>query len=161
MSGYYASDAYLGQLASEPPRPLAERMRGTWALTRVLWYAGPFFREVFFRPMDLVDASGRRIREAFRHIQLLSRRQRVRRLPFLRFMTWVQDLYNAPVVGKVLGGILLRILGIDPRVAVLLYTDADLARAETMSFEAMGQEALSVKEVPSATESRLAHEGGA
>ena len=95
--------------------------------------------------MDLVDPTGRRMIEAFRRIQLLSRRNRVKRRPFVRFMTGMQDLYNTPLVGKALGRVIRRVVGVDPRVLVRLYTDSELRRTNRTSFEDLANEALGVK----------------
>ncbi len=145
MVEYYCSDEYIEKLAHREPLPPGDRARAAWAFSCMLWYAAPFFKAVFFKPMDHIDPDGRRMLEAFRRIQLLSRRNRVKSRPFIRFMTGLQDIYNRPLAGRVLGRVLRRALGIDPRFIVQLYSDADLQRTNRMSFDALAQEALGVK----------------
>ncbi|HCP45251.1 MAG TPA: hypothetical protein DIU15_04385 [Deltaproteobacteria bacterium] len=145
MVEYYCSDEYIQTLKQRPPLPPRERIRAAWSFTCVLWFAAPFFKAVFFEPMDLVDPEGKRMMEAFRRIQLLSRRNQVKSRPFVRFMLTLQDLYNTPVVGRVLGRVLRRTIGVDPRFIVQLYSEVELERTNGMSFDALAQEALAVK----------------
>jgi hypothetical protein len=148
MIEYYVSKEYLADLEAEPKKPLAERARAWKSLVTMLWHARPFFRDVFFAPIDLCDPSGKRLAQAFKRVQLISHRPSVRKRPFVRFMTTMQDLFNTPVIGVVFGRILLRILGADPRAARKLYTDEELDRANAMSLEDLAEEALAVKYAP-------------
>ena len=77
MSEYYASAEYDAWLAKQPRRRKRDRARAAVALAGVLFHAQPFFRDVFFGPMELVDADGKRLREAFKRIQLLGDRKSV------------------------------------------------------------------------------------
>ena len=111
----------------------------------MLWFAQPFLRQVFLDPIDRTDPSGRRLREALKRIQLIARKPTVARLPIMRLMLATQDLYLHPVAGPLLAGVLLRILGAEPRLAARLYTDADLARTTAMSFDELAEDALAAK----------------
>ena len=126
------------------PGPI-EMARGMRALMTMMWHARPFLKEVFVAPMDRTDPSGRRIREAYKRIQLVLRKQTVSRTPFSRFMIFMQDLYNRPVIGKVFGRVLLRALGAEDRAARILFTPEELARTRRMSFDELAEEALAVK----------------
>jgi hypothetical protein len=95
--------------------------------------------------MDRTDPSGRRIREAMKRIQLISRKPSVARTPFMRMMHAFQGAYNHPVVGRVFGPLLLRLLGADERAAKILFTPEELARAQRMSFDELAEEAIAVK----------------
>ena len=83
--------------------------------------------------------------EAFKRIQLMMRKPQVARTPFGRFMTTTQDAFNHPVVGRALAPLLLRMLGAEPEVAKILYSDDELARTVRMSFDELAEEALAVK----------------
>lgn len=145
MVEFYASGAYDEWLANRSPEPLAERAESFWALAVMLWHAGPFFRDVFFAPMDLTDPSGRRLLEAFKRIQLLSTRPGVAERPFTKFIQTLQDLFNDPIVGAIFGPLLARVIGLDPRVIRQLYTEEEERRYAAMSFDEMAQEALAAK----------------
>ncbi len=146
MTEVYASDEYLAAKRRGPRPSLAARVRGAAALAALMWYAKPFLEQVFLAPMDRTDPSGRRLREAFKRMQLVSRKPTVARLPFIRFMHRVQDLFNHPVAGRVLGPILLRIAGGDARAIGRQFSDAELARARGMSFDELADEALAAKQ---------------
>jgi hypothetical protein len=145
MTEYFASDEYLAQLRTRRKPSLRELAYGLRALATMMWYARPFLQDVFLAPMDRTDPSGRRIQEAFKRIQLIMRKPTVARLPFSRFMIGVQDLYNHPVAGRLLGPLLLRALGAEDRAARFLFTREDLERSQRMSFDELAEEALAAK----------------
>ncbi len=145
MIEYYASEEYLAALANEPPRSWATTARAWWALAGVFYHAAPFFREVFFRPMDLIDPAGKRLREAFKRIQLLQSKPRVAARPFSRFLALMQKLQQNPITRPVLGPIAVRVLGLRPWVLEQLYSDEERRRAESMSFDALADEAVKAK----------------
>lgn len=145
MVEHYASDASIAARAAGPAQTPRERARGAAALVRMLWYAQPFLRDVFLTPMDRTDPSGKRLAEAVKRMQLVARKPEVARLPFQRFMNRVQDLYRHPVAGKLLAGVLLRVLGAEPQFAAQQYTEAELARAQAMSFDELAEDALAAK----------------
>lgn len=145
MTETYASDEYLAALARRPRPTLREAMTAMRTLATMMWHAKPFLQEVFLRPMDRTDPSGRRVQEAFKRIQLILRKTTVARTPFSRFMIAMQDLYNRPIVGKLLGRVLLRMLGAEDRAARVLFTPDELARTQRMSFEELAEDALGAK----------------
>lgn len=145
MVEFYSGPEYEAWLAAQPDKPLAERAHALWALVSFLYHAGPFFRDVFFAPMDMTDPSGRRLLEAFKRIQLLGDRPDVAQRPFARFIKTLQLLFNDPIVGAVAGPIIARIIGLDPRVIRTLYSDEEKQRADAMSISELAEEALAAK----------------
>lgn len=145
MVEFYSSDAYDEWLDNRPTPSLEARAQALWALVSILYHAGPFFRDVFFAPMDLTDPSGRRLLEAFKRIQLLSAKPGVADRPFTKFIRTLQSLFNDPVFGAIFGPLLARVMGLDPRVIVELYDEEDARRVATMSFQEMAAEALGAK----------------
>lgn len=146
MVEHYSSDAYVESLKDRPRRPMRQQLRAWWHFGNVLYNARPFFQDVFFGPMRITDPRGRRLLEAFKRVQLVSRKPEVQRRPFIRFMTTLQDLYNHPVAGLLFGRLLIRILGIEPSMVAVLYTPEELARAYKMSIEDIAEETLGLKD---------------
>jgi len=146
MIGYYSSQEYADLLAREATKPLAVRLRAIWSFAHVLYYGAPFFRGVFFKPMQVVDPSGTRMKEAFKRIQLLSKKPGVRRSAFVAFMERLQDSYNESAVTRLLfGRAIERLIGVDPSMIARLYNDAERERASRMSYDELAAEALSAK----------------
>jgi rubrerythrin len=145
MVEYYSSGRYQRDLAAEPPKSLRTRAKAWWAFAGLLYHAGPFFRDVFFAPMDFTDPSGKRMREAFKRIQLIAAKPEVAARPFTRFFKTLQWVFLHPLFGRVLGRFILRVADADPRVMVDLYTEAEEARARRMSMTELAEEALAVK----------------
>lgn len=145
MTEYYASPAYQEWLATQPPQPLGERLRAIWAFINVLYYAKPFFEDVFFTPMRTVDPSGRRLREAFKRFQLLGTKPDVAKRPFTKFMNAVREIAVHPVAGPIFGGVMSRIAGVPPELMQQMYSDEEAARAQRMSFDELAEEALAAK----------------
>lgn len=145
MVEYYASPEYDRWLKEQPGRPLHDVARGWWTLSLFLWHAGPFIKDVFFEPMDLVDPQGRRLLEAFKRIQLLGEKTEANRRPFARFMYGLQRTFNTPVVGTALSPVISRVMGVDPKVIRTLYTLDEARRAQRMSFDELAQDALQAK----------------
>jgi hypothetical protein len=146
MVEYYASPAYTERLAARPKLPAAERVRGARAFATMLYYGQPFFRQVFFAPMERVDPSGRRILEAFRRVQMISAKPGVKDRPFGAFMLALQDIYRNPVGKALVGGLVTRVAGMEPRFMEAIATDADMARASRMTFDELAEDALAVKQ---------------
>lgn len=145
MTEYYCSDEYLAELRKRPRPTVRELAYGLRALATMMWYARPFLQEVFLAPMDRTDPTGRRIKEAFKRIQLILRKPTVARMPFSKLMIGMQNLYNHPVAGKLFGPVLLRALGADERAAQFLFTREELARVQRMSFDELAEEAVAAK----------------
>jgi hypothetical protein len=145
MTEHYCSDEYLAQIKARPRPSVKDIAQGATALGRMMWHAKPFLQQVFLAPMDRTDPSGRRVQEAFKRIQLVLRKPTVARAPFSRFMIFMQELYNRPIIGKLFGRLLLRALGAEDRAARILFTQEELARTKRMSFDELAEEALAVK----------------
>ena len=145
MTEHYASDEHLAEIRRRPRPSVRELAHGVRALVTMMWHAKPFLNEVFLAPMDRTDPSGRRLAEAFKRIQLLTRKPTVARTPFSRFMIAVQGAYNHPIAGKLFGPLLLRALGSDERTAKILFTPEELARSQRQSFDEMAEDALAAK----------------
>jgi hypothetical protein len=112
-----------------------------------MWHARPFFRDVFFAPMDLLDPTGARMREAFKRIQILGLKEGVTDRPFSKFTSTLQRLAEDEVVGRVFRPVVVRVLGVDERVLRTLYTDEEAERFARMSFDQLADEALAQKAV--------------
>jgi hypothetical protein len=145
MTEFYCSDEYLAAIRTRPRPRLREIVRATRVVATMMWHAKPFLQEVFLKPMDRTDPSGRRVQEAFKRIQLVLRKPTVARAPFSKMMIKFQEAYNHPIIGKYFGRILLRALGADPRAARILFTQEELARTQQMSFDELADEAISIK----------------
>jgi hypothetical protein len=145
MVEYYASPAYTRKLEARPAPSLEARVRGARAMGLMLYYGQPFFREVFFGPMELVDPTGHRLREAFRRVQMVSAKPGVSDRPFGAFMLALQNIYRNPVGRALVGGLVTRLAGTDPRFMEAIATEADLARAGRMTFDELAADALAVK----------------
>jgi hypothetical protein len=145
MTEHYCSDEYLAEIRKRPRPSVRELARMTRVLATMMWHAKPFLQQVFLAPMDRTDPSGRRVTEAFKRIQLVLRKPTVARAPFSRFMIRIQEAYNHPILGRLLGRLLLRTLGAEDRAARILFTQEELARTQQMSFDELAEEALAVK----------------
>ena len=145
MVEYFTSDAYEAKLAARPEPPLEQRIRGARALAAMLYHGKPFFRDVFFAPMDRIDPSGRRIREAFKRVQMIAAKPNVRRRPFGAFLVALRETYNRPLGRALLGRVVTRIAGMEPRFMETIASAEEMERAAHMSFDELAQEALSAK----------------
>jgi hypothetical protein len=145
MVEFYASDDYTRKVETRPKKTLRERAVGLWTLGNMLYFAAPFFREVFFQPMERVDPSGRRLREAFKRMQLLRAKPGVTERPFGKFMNGLQDIYDHPVGRLFLGRVVARLAGVDPRFMASMNSEAEMRRASTLSFDDLAEEALAAK----------------
>jgi hypothetical protein len=85
MVEHYASPAYTRWLEARPKKRKRDRARAAASLAGLMWHARPFFRDVFFGPMDLLDPGGARMREAFKRIQILGLKEGVTDRPFSKF----------------------------------------------------------------------------
>lgn len=148
MVEYYVSDAFEERMKNQPPPPLVDRMRAWATFARVIYAAQPFFKDVFFTPMTLVDPGGTRMREAVKRFQILGKKPGGMRRPFARFLAALQDLYNHPITGALFGPVLARLGGVGPELMVRLITEADVARAGTMSYDELAEEAIGLKGEP-------------
>lgn len=145
MVEHYASPAYRDAMLARPRGPLRRRVEAAATFAAVLYWAAPFFRAVFFQPMELVDPGSRRMREAFKRMQLLGAKEGVNERPFSKFMRVLQDVHNHPIAGKVVGRLAARLSGVEPRFMRQLYTATEWQRAAGMSFDALAEDALQAK----------------
>ncbi len=145
MTEYYSSPKYQEYLATLPAQPLRERMKALWAFANVLYHAKPFFQDVFFTPMSIVDPSGKRLREAFKRFQLVGTKPEVAKRPFVRFMRAVRDVAVHPLAGPLLGGAMRRISGVPPELMNDLFTAEEEERARRMTFDELAEDALAAK----------------
>ena len=144
MVEHYASDDYK-KGRTKVTRSLPDRARAWRAFARVVMHARPFFRDVFFFPMERIDPTGTRLREAFKRMQLLTAKPAVGELPFTRFMLTLQNMHNHPLAGPRMQGVIARVAGAEPRFLERLASEEEMARARAMSFEALANEALAAK----------------
>jgi len=147
MTEYYASPAYQAWLAEQDEPPLRDRLRAVWSFANVLYYARPFAEDVFFTPMNRVDPSGRRVREAMKRIQLIGTRPDVAKRPIARFFSTVRDIGTDPKLGPILGSTMSRLLGVPKDMMGLLFTAEEAERAHSMTMDEMAEEALHAKEL--------------
>lgn len=145
MAEYYASDAYLEELRNTPGKSLRQHQAAARSLITMMFYAAPFFKDVFMKPMAVVDPQGVRMREAFKRIHLVTSKPDVRKRPFARFMLTMQSAYQQPMLRRVLGPIITRAVGLPGELITPLYDEEELARAGRMSFDELAEEALESK----------------
>lgn len=135
MFDYYGSDEYAQIRAAEASRSFGTTLSGSWTLCRLMRHARPFFRQVFFEPMTLVDPSGRRIKDAVKRLQLLIRRPSADGQPFVSFIRSLHDAYQHPVARALAGPAIVRLIGLEPELLQKLYSESELRRAAAMSLE--------------------------
>jgi hypothetical protein len=145
MTEFYCSDEYLHIVRARPRPSLVQLAKMAKNLATMMWFVKPFLQEVFLKPMDMTDPSGRRVHEAFKRIQLVLRKPTVARAPFSKMMIALQNAYNHPIYGRAFGRVILRLLGAEDRAARILFTQEELARTQGMTFDELAEEALSVK----------------
>jgi hypothetical protein len=143
----YASPAYAARMRAKVAQKSVVETALAWrTFATMLFYAQPFIRDVFIAPMDFVDPSGVRLREAFKRFQQLGSKPGVSARPFGKFMIAIQDLYHHPLAGPLFGRGLARVAGVEGRFLARLNSDAELADAATKSYAELAEEALAVKE---------------
>jgi hypothetical protein len=146
MAEYYGSSEYHAWLATRPRKRWNEEASAWFALVGFLYHAQPFFRDVFFAPMDRVDPTGKRLLDAFKRIQLLGKKQGSGpERPFAKFLRILQMLFNHPLTGPIFGPAIARVMGVDPRVIRVLYTEEEVARVQRMSYDELAEETLRAK----------------
>jgi len=146
MFDYYASDAYAARAANSNARPIGDQVAGAVALCRMLKHARPFFRQVFFAPMALVDPSGRRLKDAAKRLQLVLRRPGAERRPFVRVVRGIFSAYEHPVARAAFGPAMERLVGIEPELLRRLYTERELRNALTMTTEELAADAVATRQ---------------
>lgn len=145
MMEFYASDEYQAREQKKPKQSLRERAEAVWAFGHMMYYARPFMITVFLNPMKLVDPQGRRIREAFKRMQLLSEKPKIVKRPFNRFLHTLRMAYNQPLIGKVFGELISRVGGAPGEFMGTLYNHDEALAARRMTMEEMAEDALGAK----------------
>ncbi len=146
MVEYYASEDYQLWLSTQPKSGWAQLARASWAISNLLYHAAPFFEGVFFTPLARVDPTGKRMREAFKRVQLLGARDRVRDRPFWRAVAFGQFAFTNPFIGPAIGKIAQRVAGLPDSLMHHLYDEAELQAARRSSIESMIEDTLSLKQ---------------
>ena len=144
MIEYYCSGKGDAVAVASSKR-LKQRLGSWYDFLAMLYYAKPFAVDVFMNPMDVTDPSGRRMLEAFKRAQLISRKTEVAKRPFTRYFRLLQWVFNHEHLGRPLGGVAARMAGLDPRVMRRLYNDREEERVQSMSLAELAQEALAIK----------------
>ena len=144
MVGYYASDEYKRARTTSKVSLREQAVAARTFAAMTLW-GRPFFRDVFFGPMDRIDPTGERLREAFKRMQLLGTRPGLEELPLTKFWSSMMTLYNKPWMGRIGKEAIARVVGAEPRFMEYLATEAELTRARGMSLDELAEEALSAK----------------
>lgn len=149
MTEFYASPAWQSELAREPRRSPSEIARAVAAFTGMILTAKPFIRDVFVDPMTRVDPERRRMREAFKRMQLLGTRPGVAERPFSRFLRSLQRLYTLSASNRVTRGVFgrlaERLVGVPGEYLEDLATQAERDRAARMTMDELAREALAAK----------------
>jgi hypothetical protein len=144
MVEYYTSDAYWNARA-RTREPLRHYLLAVWSFVNLIRTGGPFFMEMFWKPMKRTDPSGKRMLEAFKRMQLLQNMPGVERSPLAKFTILMRDIYNHPLLGRVLGGIARRMAGLPDELMANLYTSDEVRNARRRGFDWLAQEALGAK----------------
>ncbi len=149
MIDYYASPERERERREQPRPTLAEAAeetgRAAYAFAAMLLAAKPFIRDVFVEPMTRVDPERRRMREAFKRMQLLSAKPGIAARPFSKFLRTLQFLYASPATHRVLGPLAERLVGVPGEYLRDLYTQEEWARASRSSMDELAQGALAAK----------------
>jgi len=145
MVGYYSSPEWLERKAKRKKKTARDHARAAKAFVGIIYYGQPFFRDVFFQPMELVDPSGSRMREAFKRLQLLGAKPATANTWFGKFMKALQTGYNDERIGRVLGPAISRVVGVGDFLR-LLHSEDEGKRAQAMTFEELAAEVVAVKE---------------
>jgi len=144
MVGYYASDEYA-RARTKTRGSLRERAVAARTFAAMTLWGRPFFRDVFFGPMDRIDPTGERLREAFKRMQLLGTRPGLEELPLTKFWSSMMTLYNKPWMGRIGKEAVARVVGAEPRFMEHLATEEELARARAMTLDELAEDALAAK----------------
>ncbi|MEZ4293358.1 MAG: hypothetical protein R3B70_00155 [Polyangiaceae bacterium] len=146
MSEYYSSEEFSEKQAAQPRKPLAESARAAATFSLMLYYGQPFIFDVFLTPMEHLDPRGKRLKEAFKRMQLLGRKEEKARRPFGRFLRALDAGFNHPIAGKLVGGLAGRLSGVGDFME-RFYTPEELERARHMTYAELAEEALEAKVV--------------
>jgi hypothetical protein len=146
MCEYYGSDEYQQKRAARPSLPPVEQAKGAATFALMLYHGQPFIRDVFLSPMEHLDPRGKRLREAFKRMQLLGNKEEKAKLPFAAFLRFLDAVFNHPVGGRLFGGIAGRLSGVGSFME-RFYTEEELQDARKKSYAELAEDALSAKTV--------------
>jgi hypothetical protein len=146
MSEYYSSEEFVQKRAAQPPPSRADQVRGAATFALMIYYGQPFISDVFLSPMAHLDPRGKRLKEAFKRLQLLGRKEQHARMPFGKFLRTMDVAFNHPIAGKLVGGVAGRITGVGSFME-RFYTPEELERARHMSYADLAEEALAAKSI--------------
>jgi len=144
MSEYYGSEAFEERRKLQAPPSKLDQARGAATFVTMLYHGKPFIQDVFLSPMEHLDSKGKRLREAFKRMQLLGMREQNPARPFGRFLRALTNVFNHPVGGPLLGGVAGRLAGVG-KFLERFYTEEELERARSMSYAELAEEALGAK----------------
>ncbi|MBK6519303.1 MAG: ferritin-like domain-containing protein [Polyangiaceae bacterium] len=145
MVDYYSSPEWQRELAKRPARSPREHASAALAFAGVLATARPFIVDVFIEPMTRVDPTRRRMREAFKRMQLLGAKPGVAARPFSRFLRALRFLYRTRATHAVFGRLAERIVGVPGEYLRDLYTAEEWDRAAGMTLDQLADDALAAK----------------
>jgi len=148
MVDFYASPAWAREEAAMARRTLADTARALVSFSGILLSAKPFIRDVFIEPMTRVDPDRRRMREAFKRMQLLGAKPGVAARPFASFLRALRFLYKTPGTHALFGRMAERLVGVPGEYLFDLYSAQEWERAGAMSMDELATEALGVKYSP-------------
>ncbi|MBK8254727.1 MAG: hypothetical protein IPK82_18960 [Polyangiaceae bacterium] len=144
MSEYYSSAAFAEKRATQPSMPTADKLRGAVTFSKMLYYGQPFIADVFLTPMFHLDPRGKRLKDAFKRMQILGRKEETARRPFTKFLRALDAIFNHPVAGPLFGGIAGRLTGVGSFME-RFYTPEELENARKMTYAELAEDALSAK----------------
>lgn len=145
MIDYYASPEWARENERAPRKSAVELGRAAYAFVGMLLTAKAFIRDVFVIPMTRVDPQRRRMREAFKRMQLLSAKPGIAARPFSRFLNTMKLLYASPLTHGTIGRFAERLVGVPGEYLHDLYTADEWERAKVASMDALADEALAAK----------------
>ncbi|NUO53690.1 MAG: hypothetical protein HOV80_32990 [Polyangiaceae bacterium] len=144
MIDYYASPAWARERRARTFTAV-ELGRAAYSFSAMMLTAKPFIRDVFVVPMTRVDPRRRRMREAFKRMQLLAAKPGVAARPFSRLLRALQFFYSNPATHRILGPLAERIVGVPGEYLRDLYTAEEWERAKGSSMDELAQGALAAK----------------
>ncbi len=145
MAEYYCTPEFDLELMARRPLSAQEHVASWISFAQLFHYGAPFFRSVFFEPMDRLDPDGRRMTQTWRRIQMVSTRPEIAKRPIVRFMLVLFRLFNHPIVGPLMRKPITALIGVDERFLTQLYDEVDRRWAQSVTMQEMAEEALAVK----------------
>ncbi len=145
MADYYSSPEFDAILEARPGKPWRDELAAWRSFALLFRYGSPFFRAVFFEPMDRIDPDRKRMKACWRHIQVVASKPRIARRPFVAFMRRLQDLFAHPTLGRFFAPLVVALLGVPDWAIRPMITVEEEAHARATSLDDLAQEALRLK----------------